>query len=764
MWNIITNKKMKKSLYIVLGSAMLLGATSCDDYLDTSSPSVASSDFVFTHEESAQGALNYAYEMWRGSSAIHSNGLFYDVLVDGDETTRQPERFGGQTRNVAQSMYAGQTGAYGGTNCENGGTRNFSIEYKNSASAFSGLYSIIGQTNYLTRAFEAQPEFMETIKNGKVTAMSDLYGQAVALRASCYFELLRFFGDVPYSLEPGVAAEGLTSRDYIYEDQIRRLKLVEPFMYRLGENASAVPTIMTRDYVDGLIGRMALYAAGYSTRRNDVEYVGYDGNKISFEIACKSANTNSFYARRSDYRKILEDALPYLRSFYTASLARNSYGYLVVKDERVSDLFNSESGKVERSYGNPYQYVFQKMMEGDGVYSPESVFEIPETRAVGANERPYAFGRPSNGAGSNAFPCKTYCQSRFNPLYYYNDFDPKDLRRDVTCAVTGSDGKGGEAIISLAGNASAKLAGGIALNKWDENRCSSPYILSQRQAGINCPYMRASDIYLMIAEIDAILGNEIEGKKMLEDVHNRAFAEAQDINAFIEKCGGSLLDAVIEERKLEFGGEGSRRYDLIRNNMLTPVLDDFHSKMEAMYNDLKTQGYHTFENGNVISNYIWVKNVDAKKLIGYRLTAQYNAPEEEEAGEYDWKNNLASTVLYPSWRGQNDDWYSVGYAAYTLESDRTKNLASINQTATNLSIVGLFRHVDEAEAKALEADGYTRVSWGETIIGSTDWDDYNKNVLCGYVKGCPPIYFLPFGTTDMQTSKITNGYGFQNVK
>lgn len=764
MWNIITDKKMKKSLYIVLGSAMLLGATSCDDYLDTSSPSIASSDFVFTHEESAQGALNYAYEMWRGSSAIHSNGLFYDVLVDGDETTRQPERFGGQTRNVAQSMYAGQTGAYGGTNCENGGTRNFSIEYKNSASAFSGLYSIIGQTNYLTRAFEAQPEFMETIKNGKVTAMSDLYGQAVALRASCYFELLRFFGDVPYSLEPGVAAEGLTSRDYIYEDQIRRLKLVEPFMYRLGENASAVPTIMTRDYVDGLIGRMALYAAGYSTRRNDVEYVGYDGNKISFEIACKSANTNSFYARRSDYRKILEDALPYLRSFYTASLARNSYGYLVVKDERVSDLFNSESGKVERSYGNPYQYVFQKMMEGDGVYSPESVFEIPETRAVGANERPYAFGRPSNGAGSNAFPCKTYCQSRFNPLYYYNDFDPKDLRRDVTCTVTGSDGKGSEAIISLAGNASAKLAGGIALNKWDENRCSSPYILSQRQAGINCPYMRASDIYLMIAEIDAILGNEVEGKKMLEDVHNRAFAEAQDINAFIEKCGGSLLDAVIEERKLEFGGEGSRRYDLIRNNMLTPVLDDFHSKMEAMYNDLKTQGYHTFENGNVISNYIWVKNVDAKKLIGYRLTAQYNAPEEEEAGEYDWKNNLASTVLYPSWRGQNDDWYSVGYAAYTLESDRTKNLASINQTATNLSIVGLFRHVDEAEAKALEADGYTRVSWGETIIGSTDWDDYNKNVLCGYVKGCPPIYFLPFGTTDMQTSKITNGYGFQNVK
>ena len=755
---------MKKSLYIVLGAGMLLGATSCDDYLDTSSPSIASSDFVFTHEESAQGALNYAYEMWRGSSAVHSNGLFYDVLVDGDETTRQPENFGAQPRNVPQSMYAGVSGAAGGITSEKyNGTGIFNCDFKDAASAFDGLYLIIGQMNRLTRAFEAQPEFEQILKGGKPTALSDLYGQAVALRATCYFELLRFFGDIPYSLEPGVAAEGLVSRDYIYEDQLRRLKLVEPFMYRLGENVSAVPTIMTRDYVDGLIGRMALYAAGYSTRRNDVEYVGYDGNKISFETECKSTTTNSFYARRSDYTKILSDAVPYLRACYTASLSRSNYGYLVKEDNRVSNTYKIDSVTyATRTYGNPYQYAFQQMMNGDGIYSAENIYEIPETRAIGANERPYAFGRPSNGGGSNSFPCKAYGQSRFNPLYYYNDFDPKDLRRDVTCTVTGSDGKGGEAIISLAGNGSAKLAGGIALNKWDENRCSSPYILSQRQADINCPYMRSADIYLMIAEIDAIIGNEVEGKQMLEAVHNRAFAEPQDINAFIEKCGGSLLDAVIEERKLEFGGEGSRRYDLIRNNMLTPVLTDFHNKMEAMYSDLQTKGYHTFENGNVISNYIWVKNVDAKKLFGYRLTAQYSAP--EEAVEYDWQNDLASTVLYPSWRGQNDDWYSVGFSSFTSDADRTKNLANINQTTTNLSIVGLFRHVGEEEAKALEADGYKRVDWGITLITGSNKDDYNKNVLCGYVYGYPPIYFFPFSTTNMQTSKITNGYGFQNLK
>ena len=39
-----------------------------------------------------------------------------------------------------------------------------------------------------------------------------------------------------------------------------------------------------------------------------------------------------------------------------------------------------------------------------------------------------------------------------------------------------------------------------------------------------------------------------------------------------DRCG-SVLDAVLEERKLEFGGEGIRRYDLIRNNKLGAAID-----------------------------------------------------------------------------------------------------------------------------------------------------------------------------------------------
>lgn len=112
----------------------------------------------------------------------------------------------------------------------------------------------------------------------------------------------------------------------------------------------------------------------------------------------------------------------------------------------------------------------------------------------------------------------------------------------------------------------------------------------------------------MLAEVKAALGDDASAKQYLSMVRNRAFASTSEANVdgFISKCG-SVLDAVLEERKLEFGGEGIRRYDLIRNNKLGMAIDNFHKRTSAMISDLKSKGYHTFDNGNTISSYIWVK-------------------------------------------------------------------------------------------------------------------------------------------------------------
>ena len=57
--------------------------------------------------------------------------------------------------------------------------------------------------------------------------------------------------------------------------------------------------------------------------------------------------------------------------------------------------------------------------------------------------------------------------------------------------------------------------------------------------------------------------------------------------------------------------------------------------------------------------------------------------------------------MYPGWRGVFDDW--EGYTG--------KSIYSANP-GTNLAIQGLFKHIEpgSAEAKALEADGYTMVN------------------------------------------------------
>lgn len=42
---------------------------------------------------------------------------------------------------------------------------------------------------------------------GEPNNLSDIYGQAVALRATCYWELCRWYGDVPHALNAGEQAK-----------------------------------------------------------------------------------------------------------------------------------------------------------------------------------------------------------------------------------------------------------------------------------------------------------------------------------------------------------------------------------------------------------------------------------------------------------------------------------------------------------------------------------------------------------------------------
>ena len=90
----------------MMGVGMLFAATSCEDFLDTSSPSEADVDFVFSEASTARAALYNAYEKWRGNAGVHSNGVFYDLVVCGSDAERHPEAYASQiARHVPENLY-----------------------------------------------------------------------------------------------------------------------------------------------------------------------------------------------------------------------------------------------------------------------------------------------------------------------------------------------------------------------------------------------------------------------------------------------------------------------------------------------------------------------------------------------------------------------------------------------------------------------------------------------------------------------------------
>ena len=691
---------------------MLVGIfPACHDFLETHSASTMDGDFVTSSEANIRLAMSGLYETWRdcAQNKVFGDGLWYGADVPGSDITRHPEAFTNQPgRHWPECLY--QNGNYA--------SQYGLLSYLKEDDIFASLYKIIAVSNAITEAVEARDDF-ESMIIGKPSELGQLYGEAVAMRATAYRELIKNFGDVPFNNKIGEVAQGLVGRDWIYEKCLEDLQKVEPVMYPVNNKSR-----FSQTYVDGLIGRMALEAGGYQTRRNDIERKDLKGNVISYE-PLGTVNNDATYARRSDWQRFYSLAKTYFQKAFSEHLGTAVFHET---DPRADEA----NGRI---YNNPYQYFFQQMMDADGMYADESIYEYPMQQGIVNDARPYSFGRPSNGGSKNAYPCKAYGQGRVNPAFYYGVFDPQDKRRDVAVTVTGSDGAGNEKLIPFVPNSKAN-GGGLSFNKWDENRQTHPWVKAQRMSGINGPYMRLSEMYLGYAEACAALGDNGEARTYLDLIRNRAFGDAikAKTDAFIAQ-EGSLLNAIIQERGFEFAAEGDRRFTLIRTGLLPVKIKYIKDLTRAMIDGLKTNGYYTFENGNTISDTVYTKMVNGQKEKGYRLTTQCPEGQEDDP------------LLYPGWRGQKDNWDELG-CAYK------------GDTLTNLAIKGLFKSLTSSEISALKAEGYEAQAWGADIVQYED--EYYTYLFYDYDYTQAPIYLWPFTPQILSTGGFKNGYGFKN--
>ena len=640
-------------LYLSLLSILLF--SSCNNYLEVSSDSKFDSNFVFQSEFEADKAILGAYNLLLENSGIHGTGLWYDVIAVSSDIEVGPE---------APGAFAGR---YNLENCYYQAPQLSEMPI----GSWNGIYKTINRCNAIIEGFESNKDFIATDKT-KPSALTHLYGETVAIRATMYFELTREWGDVIYftksiSSKNDYADAKLTDRDVIQEGEIAKLKEVEPMMYKLNsKGVSTVATRMTQEYVDGLIARLALIRGGYSLR--PANYAG-DGNVI------QTHPTWGKMVRRSDYKDYYQLANTYLKKLISQGNAR-----LITSDPRTP---------IEK-YSNPFQYIFQQEMNYE--ISPEMIYEVSVKKGTSYSDRPYCFGRPSDG-GSTGYPPKAYAQARIFPTFYYGKFNPKDLRRDVTVTATAQGGSANEKMVSFKkGN---KSNGGLSVNKWDYCRMADKtYALKQKIDGINAPYMRLGDMVLLLAETYAVLGDEANAKTELLKIRERAFNPKDPeftalTSGYVNSLSGNaLLEAIQDERAFELAGEGQRKFDLVRWGIFGKKINELQSNMTDMINSLQTKGYYKFENGNVISNYIYTKIVK-KENSGLKDILTTTC--------YVDSSNPLFPLLYPAWRGTATDWNAA-------EGTVLQN--------SMLAIEGLFSPLSSDRINELLAAGYVKTEWG----------------------------------------------------
>ena len=677
---------MKKIAKLLLFAACCVSLASCEDYLDTSSPSNMGDDFVTSSPSEALKIMSKAYAVYRQGGAMFS-------LYDWNDPLRSDVEYYCEGPGP-NNKYARMAVSEASVNDLRGG--------------FDGSYSVISYAAKFAGVLAGQAEYQADLAAGRTSAWTQLYGEAVALRALTYFNTTLHFGDIPYGYEnSAITAYELSSRYAVCDALIEELQRVEPLMYRLGEGGITGERI-SRTFVAALIGKIALHAAGWQTIRTDME--GLYGD-VQFETKATDATHKCAYVRRTDYR----DYLTIAETWFAKAMGEAAgSAKLVTVDERAD-------------VQNPFQRHFQYSLDLE--VSPETLFEIGCPQGAGPDgmaangEYLYAFGRGSSGGGSNGAPTKVFAATRMTPAFYFGGYANDDPRRDVSGVVTGLDGKGHEKLIPFKLTSKAD-GGGVCLNKWSYCYMSEPYTAKQRCAGVNYPVMRMAEVYLMLAEAKAALGKDGEALSLVNDIRRRAFGDQNhDLKGL---TGDAVKAAVVNEARLELFGESRITWFLIRAGLLSEAAVDAQNEIRTICADLRTKGYHAFANGNRFPAYVWTKQV----------TGPYMG--------YDCKD-ADDAVNYPAWRGVYD-YTKTGY--------------KVDGKNHNTAIKGLFKPLTEAEIAAAEADGYVKTAYG--IVYAENEATYVKNQMGGITSATEvPRYFfpIPFETLSQSKGAVTNGYG-----
>ncbi len=363
-----------------------------------------------------------------------------------------------------------------------------------------------------------------------------MYGEALTLRAQFYLEAIMIWGDLPahftsaYNIANANPFPSKVDRDTLYNHLLNDLLIAEalvPWRNEVTTIGDQVDERITKGAVKGLRARIALFRGGWSLR------------------------SNATLQRGSDY-------LTY---------------YQIARTE-CNDIIASG----QHSLNPSFKSLWKDQVNGHAVADPngELMFQTSAIGLTGSEDTKLAYynGPTVNGLGNKSI--------NIMPTYFYM-FDSTDQRRDVTCAAYNVAANGTTKI----GQAIVAICDGKYRRDWITNPVISPTNAVQYM-GLKWQILRYSDVLLMFAEAE----NEINGPtaaayNAINMVRRRGYGKpigtpdaTVDIPAGLIKT--DFFKAIVRERSLELGGEGERKFDLLRWNLLGTALNETKANLTKM--------------------------------------------------------------------------------------------------------------------------------------------------------------------------------------
>lgn len=619
-----------------LAIACAAALTGCDDmpFLQVDTESGMDESVIFSKVETAEGQIGSIYHTMGETNSYRNNltnnmGVNTDIELqsgstDSDAPTAQNRRTLAvymQTANLQDNWSADR-----------------------GRDPFSQLYSAIERCNCAIAGIKQYGDPQPG------SQMGALYAEALTLRAFFYFDLIKYWGDVPARFEPIQANDvwvPKSDRAVIYDQIIADLEIADEYGAWPGQWSYTTVERANRVFSKALRARIAMSAAGKALVRVNRDFenpytVGGDPGEINWVFPDEAKRTELWRIVKTECEELLNS------------------GYCNFPTEQSS-----------------FKQFWVDIMNDVISTGRESIFEIGFRTGR---------GRVAHTFGAYHDATDKYVEKKISPnfvaspIYYYR-FQQGDVRRDVTLlptkyVVSDSDlptgsKEGFQTISSI-----DKFYFGKFRAEYRDVAANGKLTNSENDEGINFPVMRAADVVLMAAEANCMLGEGDLGYSYLQQVRRRAFGGdgAMDKIPYNTGSQAGMLSAIKDERMFEFAEELIRKQDLIRWGELKEAMD--RAKEE------------TAELRECIGDFNVLLNSDGEpRRVYYRLNSDNETLEVHNVDPYEQPAFSPSTTdgyIETRWTDAtsdgeltiSDEWISKAY--YQGDPDKRQLLPIVN--------------------------------------------------------------------------------------